>query len=126
LTECAHGAHASDQRRVSTVVSSDASKLKVGSKGNAISGTNFNGFSQGATYGDDAQMSSNYPLVRLTNNSTSDICYARGYNFSTMSVWTTGTTNAVFDLPKSCETGASVLQVVVNGLASAGTAAKLK
>jgi hypothetical protein len=108
------------------VVSSVSPRLRVGSKGNAISGTNFNGFSQGATYGDDAQMSTNYPLVRLTNNSTGDVCYARSYNFSTMGVWTTGTTNAVFDIPKNCETGASTLQVVVNGLASTGTSVKLK
>jgi len=107
------------------VVSSVASKLNVGSTGNAISGTNFNGFSQGATYGDDAQMSTNYPLVRFTNNSTGNVCYARSYNFSTMGVWTKGTTNAVFDIPDSCETGASTLQVVVNGLASTGTAVTL-
>src|SRR5262249_20835794 len=30
-----------------------------------ISGRLFNGFSEGATYGDDAAMSSNYPLVRI-------------------------------------------------------------
>jgi hypothetical protein len=99
--------------------------LNVGSTGNAISGTNFNGFSQGAIYGDDAQMSTNYPLVRFTNNSTGNVCYARSYNFSTMGVWTKGTTNAVFDIPDSCETGASTLQVVVNGLASTGTAVTL-
>jgi len=108
------------------VVSSVSSTLHVGSTGNAISGKKFNGFSQGATYGDDAQMATNYPLVRFTNNSSGDVCYARSYNFSTMSVWTRGTTNAMFDIPSSCETGASTLQVVVNGLASLGTSVTLK
>jgi len=108
------------------VVSSVSSTLNVGSTGNPISGTNFNGFSQGATYGDDAQMSTNYPLVRFTNNSSGDVCYARSYNFSTMGVWTTGTTNATFDIPGSCEKGASTLQVVVNGLASTGTSVTLQ
>jgi hypothetical protein len=103
------------------VVSGVSSTLKVGSTGNTISGTNFNGFSQGATYGDDAQMSTNYPLVRFVNNSSGDVCYARSYGFSTMGVWTLGTTNATFDIPADCETGASKLQVVVNGLPSAGT-----
>jgi hypothetical protein len=108
------------------VVSSVSSTLKVGSTGNTFSGTNFNGFSQGAAYGDDAQMSTNYPLVRITNTNTGDVCFGRTYNFSTMGVWTQGTTNAVFDLPSTCETGASTLQVVVNGLASTGTAVTLQ
>ncbi|HEX3663950.1 MAG TPA: hypothetical protein VHU23_01790 [Rhizomicrobium sp.] len=103
------------------VVSSVSAKLKHGSKGNAISGTNFNGWDLGGTYGDDAQSATNFPIVRITNNSTGDVCFGRSYDFSTMGVWTTGTTNAEFDLPKTCETGASTLQVVVNGIASAGT-----
>ena len=100
------------------VVSSVSNKLKVGSTGNAISGTNFNGFDLGGQYGDDAQQQTNFPLVRITNTGTGDVCYAKSYNFSTMGVWTSGTTNAVFDIPKSCETGASTLQAVVNGIAS--------
>lgn len=108
------------------VVSSVSNTLSVGSKGNAISGTNFNGFDLGATYGDDGQMSTNYPIVRFTNTATGHVCYARSYNFSTMGVWTTGTTNAVFDIPKGCETGASTLQAVVNGIASTGTSVTLK
>jgi len=107
------------------VVSSVASTLAVGSTANAISGTNFNGFSQGASYGDDKQMSTNYPLVRITNNGSGDVCFGRSYDFSTMGVWTKGTTNAVFDLPTTCETGASTLQVIVNGLASAGVSVRL-
>ena len=47
------------------------------------------------------------------------------YNFSTLGVWTKGTTSASFDIPESCETGASTLQVTVNGIASNGVAVKL-
>lgn len=108
------------------VVSSVASTLTVGSTGNAISGTNFNGFDLGGVYGDDAQASTNFPLVRITNNGTGDVCYARSYNFSTMGVWTTGTTNAEFDIPESCQTGASSLQVIVNGISSADVTVTLK
>jgi hypothetical protein len=107
------------------VVASVKSTLKIGSTGNAISGTNFNGFSQGASYGSDRQMSTNYPLVRITNNKSGDVCFGRSYNFSTMGVWTSGTTNATFDIPKSCQAGAGALQVIVNGLASAGVSVKL-
>ncbi len=107
------------------VVSSVSDTLAVGSKGNAISGTNFNGFSLGGAYGDDAQQSTNYPLVRITNARTSDVCYTRSYNFSTMGVFTQGTTNAEFDIPKKCETGPGTLQVIVNGIASSGTSVTL-
>jgi hypothetical protein len=108
------------------VVSSVEATLTVGSTGNAISGTNFNGFSQGASYGDDAQESTNYPLIRITNTARGNVCFGRSYDFSTMGVWTTGNTNAVFDISANCETGAGTLQVVVNGLASRGVAVNLE
>ncbi len=103
------------------VISGISGTISRGSTGNTVSGTNFNGFSLGASYGDDAQMASNYPLLRITNASTGDVCFARTYNFSTMGVFTQGTTNATFDLPPNCETGASTAQVIINGLASVGT-----
>src|SRR5580704_2340874 len=52
------------------VVSSVSSSLVVRSTGNAISGTNFNGWDLGAVYGDDAQASTKWPIVRITNTST--------------------------------------------------------
>jgi hypothetical protein len=107
------------------VVSSVDTTLAVGSTGNAISGTNFNGFDLGGVYGDDAQAATNFPLVRITNSKSGDVCFARSYGFSTMGVWTSGTTNAEFDIPSSCETGASTLQVIVNGIASKGTTVTL-
>jgi hypothetical protein len=108
------------------VVSSVSSTLNTGSTGNAISGTNFNGFDLGGSYGDDAQAATNFPLVRITNNTSGDVCFARSYNFSTMGVWTTGTTNATFDVPTTCQDGASSLQVIVNGIASAGVSVTLQ
>jgi hypothetical protein len=107
------------------VISSVASSLAVGSTANTISGTNFNGFDLGGTYGDDAQDATNFPLVRITNATTGDVCYGRSYNFSTMGVWTSGTTNAVFDIPAGCESGASRLQVIVNGIASTAVRVRL-
>ena len=49
-----------------------------------ISGTQFNGLTHGAAYGDDAQMNSSYALVRITNNATKHVIYARTHNPSTM------------------------------------------
>lgn len=107
------------------VVKSVSASLTIGSTGNAISGTKFNGYSDGGTFGDDAQAFTNWPVVRITNTSTGDVCYARSYNFSTMGVWTKGKTKAEFDIPSTCESGASTLQVIVNGIASKGTSVTL-
>jgi hypothetical protein len=107
------------------VVSSVSNSLAVGSTGNAISGMNFNGFSLGGSFGDDAQAATNFPIVRITNTVSGDVCFARSYNFSTMGVFTKRSTNAEFDIPNGCEAGVSTLQVIVNGIASTGTSVTL-
>ena len=84
-----------------------------------ISGTQFNGLSAGADYGDDAQMASNYPLVRITNNATKHVFYARTHDHSTSGVATgKKKVSTHFDVPAKIETGASSLVVVANGIAS--------
>ena len=84
-----------------------------------VSGTQFNGLSNGAAYGDDAGMNSNYPIVRITNNGTGHVFYAKTHTFSTMGVATgTKTVSTQFDVPATIETGASTLEVVANGIAS--------
>jgi hypothetical protein len=85
-----------------------------------ISGTQFNGLNHGAAYGDDAQMSSSYPLVRITNNATKHVFYARTHDHSTMGIATgKKTVSTNFDVPSGMETGASSLVVVANGIPSA-------
>jgi hypothetical protein len=85
-----------------------------------ISGKQFNGLSHGAAYGDDAQMNSSYGLVRITNNSSKHVIYARTHNPSTMAVATgTKIVSTNFDVPAAAETGASSLVVVTNGIPSA-------
>ncbi len=84
-----------------------------------ISGTQFNGLTAGAAYGDDAQMSSNYPLVRITNNATKHVTYARTHDHSAMGVQTgSKIVSTHFDVPTTMETGASTLEVVANGIPS--------
>ncbi len=87
-----------------------------------ISGTLFNGFTEGATYGDDAQMSTNYPLVRITNQTTHHVFYARTYNHSRMGIEPVGNGSTVttnFQVPRNFETsGSSTIEVVANGIAS--------
>jgi hypothetical protein len=81
-------------------------------------GRNFNGLSQGAAYGDDAQAATNYPIVRITNRATGHVFYARTHDHSTMAVAYTGTTSTQYDVPSAMETGASDLVVVANGIPS--------
>lgn len=49
-----------------------------------VRGTQINGLSQAACYGDDGGMASNYPIVRLTHPATGQVVYVRSHDFSTM------------------------------------------
>jgi hypothetical protein len=100
-------------------ITSVASTLTAGSTNNSIQGTQFNGLSQGAMYGDDAQMATNYPIIRIVNKSTKHVFYARTHNHSTMGVATGSTiVSTEFDLPSTIETGPSAIFVVANGIPS--------
>ena len=84
-----------------------------------ISGQQFNGLSQAASFGDELETATNYPLVRITNNATHHVFYARTHGHSTMGVATGAekvSTN--FDVPAAAETGSSSLEVVANGIPS--------
>jgi hypothetical protein len=85
----------------------------------SISGTQFNGLSQGAAYGDDFQDATNYPLVRLVNQATGHVFYCRTHNHSTMALATgSKKVSTNFDVPASAEPGVSQLFVVANGIPS--------
>jgi hypothetical protein len=85
-----------------------------------LAGTLFNGISQGAAYGDDAQMDSNFPIVTFTDGG-GNVSYGTTYNWSSTSVQTGGrmvTTEVtipsnVFNAP-----GTFALRVIANGIAS--------
>lgn len=84
-----------------------------------IFGTQFNGLSQGAAYGDDSEFATNYPLVRIVNNSSGHVFYARTHDHSTMGVATgSAIVSTNFDVPATLELGASTLVVVANGIPS--------
>ena len=80
-------------------------------------GTGLNGITEGASYGDDAQMNSNYPLVRLTDGS-GNVTYARTYNWSSTGVQT-GTNLLSVDFTVPSAGGQYSLVVTASGLASA-------
>ena len=84
-----------------------------------IFGTQFNGLSQANAFGDEFQVATNYPLVRITNTSTGHATYATTHDFSSMGVATGARiVSAKFDVPKSIERGNSTLEVVANGIPS--------
>lgn len=86
-----------------------------------LTGTLFNGISQGAQYGDDAQMDSNYPLVRLTN-SAGTVYYCRTTNWSSTGVMTgTNIVSTDFRLPPGVPSDNYSLVVVANGISSTPT-----
>lgn len=51
-----------------------------------LTGQKLNGQSAGAAYGDDDEMDSNYPLVKMTNLATGSVYYAKTTNWSSVAV----------------------------------------
>jgi hypothetical protein len=84
-------------------------------------GKQFNGLSAGASYGDDSQADTNFPLVRFVNHATGHVFYGRTHDFSTRAVATgNALVNAQFDVPAGMETGPTDMYVVTNGIPSPG------
>jgi Kelch motif len=93
-------------------------KLRAG-QSYSLHGRGFNGLSQAVSYGDDAQMATNYPLVKLVNEATGHVQYCPTYDHSTMAVATRNkivSTN--FMVPFDIELGDADLCVVANGISS--------
>jgi hypothetical protein len=88
-----------------------------------VKGTQLSGLSQGSAYGDDFQDNSNYALVRITNNGTKHVFYAKTTKPSSYAVQSGSKAESThFTVPAGIETGASSLVVVTNGIPSAATA----
>jgi hypothetical protein len=84
-----------------------------------LTGTQLNGISEGASYGDDAEMSSNYPIVQL-RDSGGHVYYARTFNWSNTGVATGSTpVTTKFTPPANLPGGTYTLTVIANGIASA-------
>ena len=84
-----------------------------------VQGTQFNGLSQGAAFGDDGQSATNYPLVLIKNNATGHKHFARTHSFSTMAVATGNElVSCKFDVLPGTEGGDSTMVVIANGIPS--------
>jgi hypothetical protein len=80
-------------------------------------GQQLNGLSQANSYGDDAQMATNFPLVRIETGG--QVYYCRTHGFSTMAVATgSATVSTQVDVPPGIPLGPAQLVVIANGIAS--------
>jgi hypothetical protein len=83
-----------------------------------LTGTQLTGLSEGAAYGDDAEMASNYPIVQLVNSS-GKVFYARTFDWSSTGVATGSTVEStLFTLPPGLPSGTYSLYAIANGIAS--------
>jgi hypothetical protein len=82
-----------------------------------ITGALFNGISEGASYGDDAQMNSNYPIVRFTSGGV--VYYGRTFNWNSTGVMTgSQAVSTECAVPVNLPTGPCSMVVIANGIAS--------
>ena len=100
-----------------TVTGISTQTLTPGQTAN-LSGVQLAGLSQGASYGDDAQQNTNFPLVRITNSQTGVVTYARTSRWTSVSIAPGATSSTDFTVPASTPAGPSSLVVVANGIAS--------
>lgn len=84
-----------------------------------LTGTLFNGISEGAGYGDDAQMATDYPIAWVTNSAGRTL-YCRTYNWSDMGPMTgSKIVSTELTLPPGLLAGTYPLVVSANGNPSA-------
>lgn len=83
-----------------------------------LTGTNLNGLSQANSYGDDAQMPTNYPIVQITDTTTNAVYYLKTQDFSSRGVAVPGPVTASVTVPQTTPPGAYNLVAIANGIPS--------
>jgi hypothetical protein len=92
-----------------------------------LRGRQLNGLSQANAYGDDAQMATNYPLVRLKKVGSSKVFFCRTFDHSTMAVATRNKTHHThFHVPHTVPVGHYELVVIANGIHSQHVKVRVK
>jgi VCBS repeat-containing protein len=81
-----------------------------------LTGLQLTGLSQGASYGDDAEMDSNYPIVRLTNGSS--VYYARTSGWTPSVATGNNVATVQFTLPAGLPNATYQVTAIANGIAS--------
>lgn len=79
-----------------------------------VTGKLFNGISEGSCYGDDAQMATNYPIIRLSTGG--NVYYTRTYDWNRTGVQTGSLPDTTyFEIPTGLPNGSYQLEVTANG-----------
>ena len=94
------------------------SVTSLGSGVYSISGSRLNGYSEGAAYGDDAQMATNYPIVQLTN-SAGRVFYGRSFDWQPGLTTDNSLVTTSFSLPAGLAIDDYELRVIASGISSA-------
>lgn len=100
------------------IIGSVNTNLDAGAS-SGLSGTQLNGLSEGAAFGDDYDPATDFPLVQITNDTTGTVVYAATSNMSNRSIAPGASSSLTFTLPLHIEDGNSQLRVIANGIASA-------
>jgi hypothetical protein len=92
--------------------------MKVDCTTYQAAGKLFNGISEGSCYGDDWQMASNYPIIRLMDEMGS-VYYTRTFKWNRTGVMTGSLPDTtLFAIDPAMPEGHYKLQLIVNGIAS--------
>jgi VCBS repeat-containing protein len=87
-----------------------------------ISGTQLNGLTEGAYYGDDYSSSTNYPIVRITNRASGHVFWGTTHDRDNLNIAPGAPVTTALDVPTALEPGTSDLVVIANGIPSAPVA----
>ena len=83
-----------------------------------LTGSQLSGLSTGASYGDDWNPNTNYPILQITNKASGQVSYARTFNISSYSIAPNASGKFSFQLPADVSAGAASLRVIASGFAS--------
>jgi len=84
-----------------------------------LTGLQLNGLSQACSYGDDATMATNYPIVRVRSAVDGKEYYGKTFDHSTMAIATgSNVVTTSFKLPFGVPSGPADLVVIANGISS--------
>jgi hypothetical protein len=100
------------------IVDSISSSALTPEKSFGVSGKQLSGLTQGSQFGDEFENATNYPLVRIVNNSSHHVFYATTSDFSSTSIAPMAPSNFNFTIGKDFEDGPSKMYVVANGIQS--------
>ncbi len=96
----------------------DVATNLVSSKIYTLKGRQLSGLTEGSSFGDDCNNQTNYPLIKITNQKTGKVFYARALDVSSTSIAPGNSSTMQFIVPSGVDGGPSTLQVVASGFTS--------